>query len=76
MLRKHQGAVGRKRHTPLWQRALLLIIFPAVVVGALWFYMVKPSQEERDRLRQERQRLIQEINRYRAMIRAREPSKS
>lgn len=55
-------------NTPLWQRALLLIIFPAVVVGALWFYLVKPTVEERDRLRQERQRLIQEINRYRAMI--------
>jgi hypothetical protein len=55
-------------NTPLWQRALLLIIFPAVVVGALWFYMVKPTLEERDRLRQERQRLLQEINRYRALI--------
>lgn len=55
-------------NTPLWQRALLLIIFPAVVVGAVWFYMVKPAVEERDRLRQERQRLIQEINRYRALI--------
>ena len=54
---------------PLWQRILLLIIFPAVIVGILWFYTVKPAIEERERLKQEKAKLEQEVKRYRTLVR-------
>ncbi len=63
-----EGIKDQWANAPVWQRVLLVIIVPAVIIGVLWFYMVKPTLEERDRLRQEKSRLEQEINRYRNLI--------
>ncbi len=54
---------------PLWQRVILVVIFPTVVIGAIWFYVIKPDIEKKKRLIQEKIQLAQEINRYRKLIR-------
>jgi len=54
--------------TPLWQRLILVILLPLVIAGAIWFYIIKPDIEKRDRLRGERAQLQREIERYRQLI--------
>ncbi len=54
---------------PLWQRAIVVLIFPIVIVGAIWFYVIKPDMERRDKLISERNQLRQEIEKYRRLIR-------
>ncbi len=54
--------------TPLWQRLVLVILFPLVVAGAIWFYVIKPSVETKERLIKEKKQLSQEIAKYRRMI--------
>ena len=54
---------------PLWQRAIVVLIFPVVIVGAIWFYVIKPDMERRDKLISERNQLRQEIEKYRRLIR-------
>ncbi len=53
---------------PLWQRLLIVIIFPAVVIGAIWFYVINPDTERKEKLLSEKKQLTQEIERYRRMI--------
>ncbi len=54
--------------TPLWQRLILAILLPLVVAGAIWFYVIKPDIEKRDRLLGERAQLQREIEKYRQLI--------
>ena len=54
---------------PLWQRVIVVLILPAVLVGAIWFYVIKPDMETRDRLVSQREQLKQEIAKYRRLIR-------
>lgn len=54
---------------PLWQRAIIVLILPAVVAVVVWLYWVKPTMETRDKLISEKEQLQQEIARYRTMIR-------
>jgi len=54
--------------TPVWQRLILVILLPLVVAGAIWFYVIKPDMERRDRLVRERTQLVQEIAKYKQLI--------
>ena len=54
---------------PIWQRVIVVLILPAVLVGAIWFYVIKPDMETRDRLVSQREQLKQEIAKYRRLIR-------
>ena len=54
---------------PLWQRAIVVLIFPIVIVGGIWFYVIKPDMERRDKLISERDQLRQEIEKYKRLIR-------
>lgn len=54
---------------PLWQRAIIVLILPAVVAAVVWLYWVKPTMETRDKLISEKEQLQEEITRYRSMIR-------
>ena len=54
---------------PLWQRVIVVLILPTVLVGAIWFYVIKPDMETRDRLVSQREQLKQEIAKYRRLIR-------
>ena len=61
---KQQWAIA-----PLWQRLLIVIIAPAVVIGALYFYMIKPNIEKKKELEGQVAQLKQEIDKYTRMIR-------
>ncbi len=54
---------------PLWQRVLVVLIMPVVVIGAVWFYVIKPAEEEKDRLLSQREQIRQEIEWYSRMTR-------
>lgn len=53
---------------PLWQRVLIVLILPMVIIGAVWFYVIKPDMETRNRLLSQRTQLKQDIERYKKMI--------
>ncbi len=55
--------------TPLWQRLILVVILPLIVAGAVWFYVIQPDMEKKDRLVKQRAQLQQEIDRYKKLIR-------
>jgi len=54
---------------PLWQKAIIILVLPGVLLGAIWFYAIKPDMEERDKLVNEREQLRQEVENYRKMSR-------
>lgn len=54
---------------PLWQKAIIILVLPGVLLGAIWFYAIKPDMEERDKLVNEREQLRQEVEKYRKMSR-------
>ncbi|HIQ31597.1 MAG TPA: hypothetical protein EYH49_05500 [Aquifex aeolicus] len=55
--------------TPLWQRALIVFVLPFTFVGALWFYVIKPDIERKEKLVSQKTELRKEIEKYRRMIR-------
>ncbi|GEM_PF-2034346 len=55
-------------NSPLWQRLLIVIIAPAVVIGALWFYTIKPNIEKKKELEGQIAQLKQEIEKYNRLI--------
>ncbi len=54
--------------TPLWQKIFLLAIFPLVMIGIFWFYMVNPKINEKNELLQKKEELNTEITRYRLLL--------
>jgi hypothetical protein len=55
--------------TPLWQRVVVAVMLPLVAVGAVWFYVIKPDMERKERLIKEKKQLTQEIAKYKRLIR-------
>ncbi len=55
--------------TPLWQRLVVAVVLPLIVMGAIWFYVVSPDMEQKERLIKDRERLKQEIAKYKKLIR-------
>ncbi|EDP74567.1 type 4a pilus biogenesis protein PilO, partial [Hydrogenivirga sp. 128-5-R1-1] len=55
--------------TPAWQRMVVAVALPLVAIGAVWMYVIKPDMETKDRLTKEKQRLNQEIAKYKRIIR-------
>ena len=47
--------------TPLWQKLILTSIFPIVIAGALYFYLIVPSINEKEKLIQEKLNINDEI---------------
>ncbi|WP_457601004.1 type 4a pilus biogenesis protein PilO [Hydrogenivirga sp.] len=54
--------------TPVWQRMVVAIVLPLVVIGAVWLYVIKPDMERRDKLVRDKQQLEQEIAKYKRLI--------
>ncbi len=61
---KQQWAIA-----PLWQRLLIVIIAPVVVIVAVYFYAIKPNVEKKKELEAQVVQLKQEIDKYTRMIR-------
>ena len=61
---KQQWAIA-----PLWQRLLIVIIAPVVVIGAVYFYAIKPNVEKKKQLEAQVVQLKKEIDKYTRMIR-------
>ncbi|RLJ71018.1 pilus assembly protein PilO [Hydrogenivirga caldilitoris] len=55
--------------TPLWQKAVVSVALPLVAIGAVWFYVISPDMEKKDKLLKEKDQLNQEIARYKRLIR-------
>ena len=55
--------------TPVWQRVVVAVVLPLVAIGAVWFYMIKPDMEQKERLTKEKKQLSQEIAKYKRLIR-------
>ncbi len=53
---------------PLWQRLIIAVVFPVVVAGSLWFYLVSPQKEEIQRLKEERMQKRQELVRLNGLL--------
>lgn len=53
---------------PLWQRLLILIIAPLVIIGAIYFYNIKPNMEKKKQLELQAAQLKQEIDKYSRLI--------
>ena len=55
-------------NAPLWQRLLILIIAPLVIIGAIYFYNIKPNIEKKKQLELQAVQLKQEIDKYSRLI--------
>ncbi len=49
---------------PIWQKAVILSAFTALVVGGIWFYVVSPIHSKKQELVDERDQLIKNIKLY------------
>ena len=54
--------------TPLWQKIVLVFAFPTIVAGAIWFYIIKPDLERKEKLLEEKKNIKMEIQNYRNLL--------